>query len=165
MVDYNSLSLSSIYDCVILVYYIEFCFFFFFKQKTAYDIRISDWSSDVCSSDLHRDVRAAGSGGPERHDDAVFAGSRQRRGRRPAAGGARGSRWRVQSRRRRHAQSAADRRPARQAVSAAAAGGAEGRPVAVKPAESDKARAPAREDQPVPAGGGKQEGERRTQTS
>src|SRR3546814_7177907 len=27
-------------------------FFFFFKQKTAYDIRISDWSSDVCSSDL-----------------------------------------------------------------------------------------------------------------
>src|SRR3546814_3382137 len=32
-----------------------FCFFFF-KQKTAYEMRISDWSSDVCSSDL----RAAG---------------------------------------------------------------------------------------------------------
>src|SRR3546814_19677038 len=30
---------------------------FFFKQKTAYELRISDWSSDVCSSDLH--------GGPE----------------------------------------------------------------------------------------------------
>src|SRR3546814_2966357 len=29
----------------------EFCFFFF-KQKTAYEMRISDWSSDVCSSDL-----------------------------------------------------------------------------------------------------------------
>src|SRR3546814_4962489 len=28
-------------------------FFCFFKQKTAYDMRISDWSSDVCSSDLH----------------------------------------------------------------------------------------------------------------
>src|SRR3546814_1953558 len=28
------------------------CPFFFFKQKTAYDRRISDWSSDVCSSDL-----------------------------------------------------------------------------------------------------------------
>src|SRR3546814_19070505 len=28
------------------------CFFFFFKQKTAYEMRISDWSSDVCSSDL-----------------------------------------------------------------------------------------------------------------
>src|SRR3546814_8594424 len=28
-----------------------FCFFFF-KQKTAYEMRISDWSSDVCSSDL-----------------------------------------------------------------------------------------------------------------
>src|SRR3546814_4871355 len=29
-------------------------FFFFFKQKTAYEMRISDWSSDVCSSDLYR---------------------------------------------------------------------------------------------------------------
>src|SRR3546814_4471943 len=29
--------------------------FFFFKQKTAYEMRISDWSSDVCSSDLCRD--------------------------------------------------------------------------------------------------------------
>src|SRR3546814_3137137 len=28
------------------------CFIFFFKQKTAYEMRISDWSSDVCSSDL-----------------------------------------------------------------------------------------------------------------
>src|SRR3546814_7619509 len=28
------------------------CFVFFFKQKTAYEMRISDWSSDVCSSDL-----------------------------------------------------------------------------------------------------------------
>src|SRR3546814_6667079 len=31
-------------------------FFFFFKQKTAYEMRISDWSSDVCSSDLSRKV-------------------------------------------------------------------------------------------------------------
>src|SRR3546814_10327299 len=29
-----------------------FLSFFFFKQKTAYELRISDWSSDVCSSDL-----------------------------------------------------------------------------------------------------------------
>src|SRR3546814_4779048 len=29
-------------------------YFFFFKQKTAYEMRISDWSSDVCSSDLAR---------------------------------------------------------------------------------------------------------------
>src|SRR3546814_4945538 len=29
-----------------------FYLFFFFKQKTAYEMRISDWSSDVCSSDL-----------------------------------------------------------------------------------------------------------------
>src|SRR3546814_15227466 len=33
------------------------CFFFFFKQKTAYEMRISDWSSDVCSSDLPVDRR------------------------------------------------------------------------------------------------------------
>src|SRR3546814_5668863 len=32
------------------------CGFFFFKQKTAYELRISDWSSDVCSSDLIRKV-------------------------------------------------------------------------------------------------------------
>src|SRR3546814_16780594 len=30
------------------------CIFLFFRQKTAYDMRISDWSSDVCSSDLRR---------------------------------------------------------------------------------------------------------------
>src|SRR3546814_3083005 len=30
------------------------CLFFCFKQKTAYEMRISDWSSDVCSSDLVR---------------------------------------------------------------------------------------------------------------
>src|SRR3546814_6674299 len=30
-------------------------FFVFFKQKTAYEIRISDWSSDVCSSDLYQE--------------------------------------------------------------------------------------------------------------
>src|SRR3546814_14489810 len=30
------------------------CVVFFFKQKTAYEMRISDWSSDVCSSDLYR---------------------------------------------------------------------------------------------------------------
>src|SRR3546814_16587375 len=36
------------------MFFIDSCrlFFFFFKQKTAYEMRISDWSSDVCSSDL-----------------------------------------------------------------------------------------------------------------
>src|SRR3546814_3773843 len=34
----------------------SFSFFFFFKQKTAYGRRISDWSSDVCSSDLRTPV-------------------------------------------------------------------------------------------------------------
>src|SRR3546814_4428203 len=45
--------------CWLLLYVIQvellimsYLFFFFFKQKTAYEMRISDWSSDVCSSDL-----------------------------------------------------------------------------------------------------------------
>src|SRR3546814_2589889 len=38
-----------------MIMFCVFCvFFFFFKQKTAYEMRISDWSSDVCSSDLFR---------------------------------------------------------------------------------------------------------------
>src|SRR3546814_3162082 len=37
-------------------------FFFFFKQKTAYEMRISDWSSDVCSSDLVIDLLGLGPG-------------------------------------------------------------------------------------------------------
>src|SRR3546814_8214828 len=55
-------------------------FFFFFKQKTAYEMRISDWSSDVCSSDLVRDSLAQagrGSGGKCRagaaHDGDTLA--------------------------------------------------------------------------------------------
>src|SRR3546814_3366470 len=43
-------------DVVMLIKSVSVCFlvlfFFFFKQKTAYEMRISDWSSDVCSSDL-----------------------------------------------------------------------------------------------------------------
>src|SRR3546814_5276582 len=41
------------------------CSFFFFKQKTAYEMRISDWSSDVCSSDLPTLVRLGMERGPE----------------------------------------------------------------------------------------------------
>src|SRR3546814_5708306 len=37
----------------LLIFVFCFFFFFFFKQKTAYEMRISDWSSDVCSSDLY----------------------------------------------------------------------------------------------------------------
>src|SRR3546814_6211773 len=45
------------------------CLFFFFKQKTAYEMRISDWSSDVCSSDLVEPVLRIGERcAPERHD-------------------------------------------------------------------------------------------------
>src|SRR3546814_8492717 len=57
-------------------------FFFFFKQKTAYEMRISDWSSDVCSSDLlvvvanvqrHRMVVH------DPHDASGFGGGKDRR--------------------------------------------------------------------------------------
>src|SRR3546814_2316462 len=37
---------------IVSVFVLGIVFFFFFKQKTAYEMRISDWSSDVCSSDL-----------------------------------------------------------------------------------------------------------------
>src|SRR3546814_966564 len=43
---------SIVFYCSGLAFFF-FCRFFFFKQKTAYEMRISDWSSDVCSSDLH----------------------------------------------------------------------------------------------------------------
>src|SRR6058998_3525744 len=42
-------------------------FFFFFKQKTAYEMVMSDWSSDVCSSDLRRAIGKAG----DVHDAAL----------------------------------------------------------------------------------------------
>src|SRR3546814_1433651 len=60
---------------------------FFFKQKAAYEMRISDWSSDVCSSDLvcadcamtqpgrHRDPRPAGRhAGPAIQSPGIFSG-------------------------------------------------------------------------------------------
>src|SRR3546814_8377503 len=38
--------------CISVLFVVYLCCFFFFKQMTAYEMRISDWSSDVCSSDL-----------------------------------------------------------------------------------------------------------------
>src|SRR3546814_17452977 len=57
---------------------VSFYLFFFFKQKTAYEMRIRDLSSDVCSSDLLRDLADLGafiefSGGPLLHPDATSA--------------------------------------------------------------------------------------------
>src|SRR3546814_3519492 len=46
MLTYLYLHLLQLHECS------SFDIFFFFKQKTAYEMRISDWSSDVCSSDL-----------------------------------------------------------------------------------------------------------------
>src|SRR3546814_16758995 len=57
------------------------CCFFFFKQKTAYEMRISDWSSDVCSSDL---------AGTRRHRHPAAGTLREDHGdHRAAAGGCR----------------------------------------------------------------------------
>src|SRR3546814_19021210 len=44
---------------------------FFIKQKTAYEMRITDWSSDVCSSDLALRIDAAGRTFVERHHDVA----------------------------------------------------------------------------------------------
>src|SRR3546814_7156504 len=43
---------SVISVCVVVIVVVCLGLIFFFKQKTAYEMRISDWSSDVCSSDL-----------------------------------------------------------------------------------------------------------------
>src|SRR3546814_4709678 len=48
---------------------VVFYIVFFFKQKTAYEMRISDWSSDVCSSDLRGHARP-GPADPHRRRDA-----------------------------------------------------------------------------------------------
>src|SRR3546814_6007543 len=42
----------SLFRCFVASVVYIWIYFFFFKQKTAYEMRISDWSSDVCSSDL-----------------------------------------------------------------------------------------------------------------
>src|SRR3546814_4927232 len=50
-----SLTISFVHVLFSIIFFVVFfcyCVFFFFKQKTAYEMRISDWSSDVCSSDL-----------------------------------------------------------------------------------------------------------------
>src|SRR3546814_1642915 len=48
VVVYFHICLLYLSDVLLVILYV-----FFFKQKTAYEMRISDWSSDVCSSDLH----------------------------------------------------------------------------------------------------------------
>src|SRR3546814_12089400 len=65
------------------------CFFFFFKQKTAYEMRISDWSSDVCSSDLRvvaavRDRRVHRARHVERNADVADRHVMRRAGNLPA---------------------------------------------------------------------------------
>src|SRR3546814_10019274 len=73
-------------------YVLVICVIFFFMQKTAYEVRISDWSSDVCSSDLRRacEPRAAAMidrviayqhGTFPRSEDVVAATRRLERGR------------------------------------------------------------------------------------
>src|SRR3546814_6396685 len=52
-----SLRMSLLFSCSEIVCLFVLLFIFFFKQKTAYEMRISDWSSDVCSSDLTIDFR------------------------------------------------------------------------------------------------------------
>src|SRR3546814_18824070 len=58
---------------------VRIIFFFFFKQKTAYEMRISDWSSDVCSSDLLEHVAHAAGTDTHKHLDEVGAGDGEER--------------------------------------------------------------------------------------
>src|SRR3546814_1212012 len=61
--DCSTLFLCVCYCCVGLSWSVFVCLvvvFFFCKQKTAYEMRISDWSSDVCSSDLFLEMRRTG---------------------------------------------------------------------------------------------------------
>src|SRR3546814_2920376 len=51
--------------------------FFFFKQKTAYEMRISDWSSDVCSSDLDRSTAYRSAYGATREFAALVGGKQE----------------------------------------------------------------------------------------
>src|SRR3546814_1376771 len=62
--------MCSLVICMVCGVCIMFFYFFFFKQKTAYEMRISDWSSDVCSSDLGgRGDPRRGRGGDVRYRD------------------------------------------------------------------------------------------------
>src|SRR3546814_10220852 len=82
--DYGYVSYSSWLSAFVMSLCLEF---FFFKQKTAYEMRISDWSSDVCSSDLRGGVERRCVGGgtrdrAERHRpfaDAAAPRSEERR--------------------------------------------------------------------------------------
>src|SRR3546814_12187930 len=85
-----------------MLFCLVLCGIFFFKQKTAYEMRISDWSSDVCSSDLAHQAREEGREGADQRRaapasfalsrDAVVAVDRARdESRQGAAGSSRGA--------------------------------------------------------------------------
>src|SRR3546814_8845586 len=97
-------------------------FVFFFKQKTAYEMRISDWSSDVCSSDLAGTL-------PATHARARASGNRPHTSN-PRAHGAypQADRWRLRLRRA-DARLRLARRAARGAEGVSAAGRSEERSV------------------------------------
>src|SRR3546814_6742530 len=59
----------------IYAYLFLLCCIFFFKQKTAYEMRISDWSSDVCSSDLKAPGSRADGGGVAGDPAAIARGT------------------------------------------------------------------------------------------
>src|SRR3546814_3622339 len=58
------------FGCDFCLYIFVYCVFFCFKQKTAYEMPISDWNADVCSSDLHIQIHNSPYDGIE-----IFGGS------------------------------------------------------------------------------------------
>src|SRR3546814_2301456 len=86
---------SDVFFYVFVHSYVRICFmcclflFFFFKQKTAYEMRISDWSSDVCSSDLAEQGDRGDRSGRRRADRREQRQPRGRPRRAPEGGGRR----------------------------------------------------------------------------
>src|SRR3546814_3771229 len=84
-----------VYCAVVIYSNVLIVFMFFFKQKTAYEVRINDWSSDVCSSDLPWPYAQDHTPSPRRHRPPSRT---RRRHYRPDAG--QGHRGRCDGRRR-----------------------------------------------------------------
>src|SRR3546814_17498471 len=88
--------------------FVFWLWFFFFKQKTAYEMRISDWSSYVCASDL---ARIKGDGRRDRGARPQYFGDGHARRKRRAARNRRGDRGQFAAQRQDRDQGHLDQRP------------------------------------------------------
>src|SRR3546814_5253666 len=91
--------------------------FFFFKQKTAYEMRISDWSSDVCSSDLGKGEQGARVGDVRKLPDREEGREQRHRDPGEDRDDMRGVEFRVNLRKRLRQQRSEERRVGKECVS------------------------------------------------